>query len=349
MVTQSAIFVDAGFLLAVGGTHVTGTSLRSAFKVNFEKLIQGILKRTAEHSGFDVLRVYWYDASKDALFTDEHKRIGLLPDVKVRLGRISFNGEQKGVDLKLGLDLVGVARNRAASVAFLMSGDDDLAEAVEEAQDLGMKVVLVGLDNPNHRLGVTSVAEHLALRVDSIITLPTALIEECFSRTVSEEPRPTPSPTPAVAVRPPAAQQPPATPAPGPRPSDLAARPGPPSRERLILPAPRPHRAEAHLVYSSGGTGPSVLPTEDSALDVAYDVGESVAASWYGTVTQGELNELLADRPILPADVDRGPAERLRPEDRRIQNRPAGRPPGTPGSILDEARSAHLTAVGRPA
>jgi hypothetical protein len=255
------------------------------------------LKRTAEHSGLDVLRVYWYDASKDALFTDQHKSIGLLPDVKVRLGRISFNGEQKGVDLKLGLDLVGVARNRAASVAFLVSGDDDLAEAVEEAQDLGMKVVLVGVENPDHRLGVRSVAEHLALRVDSIIPLPTALIEECFTKYVAEEPRP----TPALAVRPPA----PATqlPAPGPRPSDLAARPGP-SRERIPS-MPRPHRAEAHLVYTSGGSGPNVLPPDDSPLDVAHDVGESVAASWYGTVTQGELNDLLADRPILPADVDR--------------------------------------------
>jgi uncharacterized LabA/DUF88 family protein len=297
MPTQSVIFVDAGFLLAVGGTHVAGTSLRSAFRVNYEKLIQGILKRTAEHSGLDVLRVYWYDASKDALFTDQHKSIGLLPDVKVRLGRISFNGEQKGVDLKLGLDLVGVARNRAASVAFLVSGDDDLAEAVEEAQDLGMKVVLVGVENPDHRLGVRSVAEHLALRVDSIIALPTALIEECFTKYVAEEPRP----TPALAVRPPA----PATqlPAPGPRPSDLAARPGP-SRERIPS-MPRPHRAEAHLVYTSGGSGPNVLPPDDSPLDVAHDVGESVAASWYGTVTQGELNDLLADRPILPADVDR--------------------------------------------
>ncbi|MFC4394703.1 NYN domain-containing protein [Arthrobacter sedimenti] len=298
--TQSAIFVDAGFLIAVGGTHVAGTSLRSAFRVDYDKLVQGILKRTAEHSGLDVLRVYWYDASKDALFTDEHKRIGLLPDVKVRLGRISYNGEQKGVDLKLGLDLVGVARNRAASVAFLMSGDDDLAEAVEEAQDLGMKVVLVGLDNPNHRLGVTSVAEHLALRVDSIITLPTDLIEECFTKTVAEQPRP----TPAVAVLPPAPAPAPAAPS-GPRPSDMAARPAPP-RGRIILPAPpRQHRSEAHLVYSSGGTGPTILPPEDSPLDVAFEVGESVATNWYGTITQGELIELLADRPILPVEIDR--------------------------------------------
>lgn len=176
MVSQRAIFVDAGFLLAIGGTQVVGTSLRSAFRVDYQKLIEGILNCTEAHSGIDVLRTYWYDASKDALFTDQHKQIGLLPGVKVRLGRISFNGEQKGVDLKLGLDLVGVARNRAASVAYLVSGDDDLAEAVEEAQDLGMKVVLVGVADSGHRLGVMSVAEHLALRVDSIITLPAELI-----------------------------------------------------------------------------------------------------------------------------------------------------------------------------
>ncbi|WP_309233454.1 NYN domain protein [Pseudarthrobacter sp. AB1] len=200
------------------------------------------------------------------------------------------------MDLKLGLDLVGVARNRAASVAFLMSGDDDLAEAVEEAQDLGMKVVLVGLDNPNHRLGVTSVAEHLALRVDSIITLPTALIEECFSKVIADAPRPVPPVTAAP-------QTIPRLPAPGPRPSDLAARPGP--ARPHAQPLPRMHRSEAHVVYSSGGSGPSTVTPEDSPLDVAYDVGESVATSWYGTVTQRELNELLADRPVLPVEVDR--------------------------------------------
>ena len=293
MMHQSAIFVDAGFLLAVGGTQVAGTSLRSAFSVNYEKLIRGILGRAKDHCGLESLRVYWYDASKDALFTDQHKKIGLLPDVKVRLGRISFNGEQKGVDLKLGLDLVGVARNRAASVAFLVSGDDDLAEAVEAAQDLGMKVVLVGLDDPSHRLGVASVAEHLALRVDSIITLPAELIESCFAKSVSAAPRPTPvAPTPGPF---------PPRPTPGSGP-----RPAPPSIRPPMQPAaPKLHRAEAHLVYSSGGGASASDVYEGSALDVAQEVGESVAVSWYGSTTQGELNELLADRPVLPVEIDR--------------------------------------------
>ncbi|WP_416417185.1 NYN domain-containing protein [Paenarthrobacter aromaticivorans] len=301
MVSQRAIFVDAGFLLAVGGTQVVGTSLRSAFRVDFEKLIEGILKCTEEHSGIDVLRTYWYDASKDALFTDQHKQIGLLPGVKVRLGRISFNGEQKGVDLKLGLDLVGVARNRAASVAYLVSGDDDLAEAVEEAQDLGMKVVLVGVADSGHRLGVMSVAEHLALRVDSIITLPAELIDACFTRIVQESPRPTAAAHDVAPV--PADHASRLVPRPLPKPGAPMAKPVLPSRP-TPHPSPRLAPTEAQLVYSSGGVGGRVAP-EDTLLDVAHEVGESVAANWYGSCTQGELVDLLADRPILPTEIDR--------------------------------------------
>ncbi len=40
-------------------------------------------------------------------------------------------------------------------------------------------------------------------------------------------------------------------------------------------------------------------------MDVAMEVGESVAVSWFGTITQKELNDLLDDRPILPAEIDR--------------------------------------------
>lgn len=52
------------------------------------------------------------------------------------------------------------------------------------------------------------------------------------------------------------------------------------------------------------GNGLTILPPEDSLLDITQEVGESVATSWYGTIAQGELNELLADRPILPVEVD---------------------------------------------
>ena len=56
------------------------------------------------------------------------QRIGELPKVKLRLGRFGVDGQQKGVDLRIGLDLVAHARNGAADVFFLVSGDDDLVD-----------------------------------------------------------------------------------------------------------------------------------------------------------------------------------------------------------------------------
>ena len=77
---------------------------------------------------------------------------------------------------------MGVARNRSASIAYLVSGDDDLAEAVEEAQDLGMKVVLLGVAKSDSRLGVASVAEHLALTADYIETISDQLLDSAFTK-----------------------------------------------------------------------------------------------------------------------------------------------------------------------
>ncbi len=289
---------------------MSGTSLRSASQVRFEKLIEGIASCARAHAKSDLLRTYWYDASKDAQYTHQHKQIGLLPDVKVRLGRTSYTGEQKGVDLKLGLDLVGVARNSAATVAYLLSGDDDLAEAVEAAQDLGMKVVLIGIGDPNKRLGVTSVAEHLALQVDSIITIPDSLIESCFLKVVGEEPRPveavTTGATPLIMNMPRPGAVPSGTRSPGDQlPARPAPKPVPPSRPLTYEPPSFVHEEPPRVVYSSGTGQETQVHLEENLMDVAESVGHSVAVSWYGSVTQSDVNEILGERPLLPAEIDR--------------------------------------------
>ena len=313
--SQSAIFVDASFLLAIGGHRASGTTLRAAFTVNYEALIEGILNTAKEYSGLENLRIYWYDASKDAIFTDQHKRIGLLPGVKVRLGRISFNGEQKGVDLKLGLDLVGIARNRAASVAFLVSGDDDLAEAVEEAQDLGMKVVLIGVEKADHRLGVASVAEHLALRVDSIITLREELIKTSFVKAVSWDPEHATltaniaNASEAIKVTETEAETRPMVPKPSARKLPTPALFNQRAKPQSAVHAPAPAPADYQLVYSSTQQTSDFTGTagnsDPGAMDVAAEVGSSVAKNWHASTTQAELKDLLSDRPLLPAEVDR--------------------------------------------
>lgn len=354
MSRKSVIFVDAGFLLATGGLRVTGNSLRSAFSVQYKSLADGIQSFVSERDSRDLLRMYWYDAAKDGVFSDEHKRIGLLPGVKVRLGRMSYNGEQKGVDLKLGLDLVGVARNRSADVAYLLSGDDDLAEAVEAAQDLGMKVVLLGIENQGHRLGVTAVAEHLALQVDDIATLPQSLLDRCFAKSApvvaahaaassetgvevsvsghgaGSAPGTRPLPGPGMVPAPgtvaaeeegaaaagtgtEAAQSPAAAASAA---SSVAAGPTGPSGRPVPVPGPRrvpqdvrPVPAAGAVrrepVYSTATGAPAAQSPWFDLVESAEAVAVSLADNWHGSVSQRELSELLAERPLLPPTIDR--------------------------------------------
>ena len=72
----------------------------------------------------------------------------MLPRVKLRLGRTSPHGEQKGVDLRIGLDLAAHGRNHVVDTMYLVR-DDDLSEAVEEAQNHGSQVVILAVpDRP---------------------------------------------------------------------------------------------------------------------------------------------------------------------------------------------------------
>lgn len=274
--------------------------MRSAFTTHYESLVRGIVQAVKKDSGLSNLRVYWYDASKDGLFTEQHKRIGLISGVKVRLGRISYSGEQKGVDLRLALDLVGVARTGAASVAYLVSGDDDLAEAVEEAQDLGMKVVLLGVAKPESRLGVASVAEHLALTADAIETIPDQLLDAAFTRVIewdqnhSEKTariaKATTDPVGGINATSPSV----------PTPAVMAQRVA-----HLNSTEPIPH---VEIVYSigSGGQGyRGIAAYEQKELAAAEEIGGKVAESWLAVTTQAEVLELLADKPQLPLEIDR--------------------------------------------
>jgi hypothetical protein len=145
--SHSALYVDVGYLLASAATRVTGTSLRSGVNVDYGRLIDALIAQVEDHSGLPVLRVNWYDSGGrpggQADATQE--RIGMLPRVKLRLGRLSYAGEQKGVDVRLGLDLATHGRNRVVDIVYLVSGDDDLTEAVEEAQGHGAQVVVLAV------------------------------------------------------------------------------------------------------------------------------------------------------------------------------------------------------------
>ncbi len=143
---RSAIFVDAGYLLAAGGSLVCGTSSRAGFKCDYAGLAAKLEDWAGQHNRgrFNCLRTYWYDGAPHGVARGDHELIGGLPYVKVRLGRL-LHGEQKGVDALIYRDLMTLARERAINCAYLLSGDEDLREGVVAAQDMGVQVVLIGI------------------------------------------------------------------------------------------------------------------------------------------------------------------------------------------------------------
>jgi hypothetical protein len=91
-----------------------------------------------------LLRIYWYDGTSTGP-TAQHLELAHLSDVKVRLGFVNSFGEQKGVDSLIITDMIALARNRSIADAVLLSGDEDLRVGVQQAQEFGIRVHLVGI------------------------------------------------------------------------------------------------------------------------------------------------------------------------------------------------------------
>ncbi|HYP86992.1 MAG TPA: NYN domain-containing protein [Polyangiaceae bacterium] len=142
---RSAVFVDAGYLFASGAKLVTGSlPPRSQLHLDHERVLELLVEKVREQSPLPLLRVYWYDGASHGP-NPAHIALAFRESLKLRLGLVDEHGGQQGVDQLLAGDLVTLARNHAIADALLVSGDDDLRPAVEDAQALGVRVHLLGI------------------------------------------------------------------------------------------------------------------------------------------------------------------------------------------------------------
>jgi uncharacterized LabA/DUF88 family protein len=150
------------------------------------------------------LRAYWYDAAFDpsdrryvtqrAVFDG----LALVPGLYMRLGHVQERRpgwqhgvrqalracgveltdfekhfefrtelEQKGVDALITLDLVQLSRDRVVDVVLLVSGDQDLAEAVRVAQSAGCRIVVAHPPRAGVAVALRRLADGL-LKLDRI-------------------------------------------------------------------------------------------------------------------------------------------------------------------------------------
>ncbi|RVX46351.1 uncharacterized LabA/DUF88 family protein [Nonomuraea polychroma] len=141
-VDRCALFVDAGYLLADGAMAVHGTRHREAVAWDYPGLLQLMTSLSRERTGLPLLRCYWYEATVEGRRTPEHDALADIPGLKLRLSRIR-PGRREGVDAQVHRDLMTLARNNAICDAVVVSGDEDLAQVVCDAQDLGIRVSVI--------------------------------------------------------------------------------------------------------------------------------------------------------------------------------------------------------------
>ncbi|KUO51355.1 MAG: hypothetical protein APF82_10955 [Sphingomonadales bacterium BRH_c42] len=166
---QTAVFVDAGYLFAAGSSLLYGAKQpRTACQLDIDQAVETICEfaRSVE-SDARLLRIYWYDGIKPYSGpSTEQMALGQKHNVKLRLGMLNSQGQQKGVDSLIITDLIDLARNKALSDALILAGDEDLRVGVQVAQSFGVRVHLLGV-SPTRG----NVSPHLMQEIDSLSEL----------------------------------------------------------------------------------------------------------------------------------------------------------------------------------
>lgn len=167
-----ALFLDAAYLYAAGGQLCHNTKQRARLVLDFQRAVDDLRAICKRACGLPPLRVYWYDAATDAQPTASHLAVASVQGVQLRLGRLTPQG-QKGVDSRIVRDLIVLSHHHAISEAVLLSGDDDLREGVSEAQEVGVRVSLIGVAPA---VGFQNQAPTLVRQADATIVLTQAQV-----------------------------------------------------------------------------------------------------------------------------------------------------------------------------
>ena len=199
------VLVDAGYLLSQTVKVLSAKQSRSRAELQLTDaagLINMLVgKATAELQNNKLLRVYWYDGLKGGL-SAEHKAIIDVNDVQLRSGTINGQGQQKGVDSKIVIDLIELASNHAISDAVVVTGDGDLAIGIELSQRRGIRVAVLGVEDLNVGIThsqspeVTNVADRV-IRIGKADLSPYAVYKP-KSPPAQKAPTPATTPTPTT-------------------------------------------------------------------------------------------------------------------------------------------------------
>jgi uncharacterized LabA/DUF88 family protein len=182
-VERCALFVDAGYVLADGAMAVHGTRRRESVSWDYGGLLQYLASIARERSEFPLLRCYWYEATLEGRRTSDHDAVADLPGVKLRVAKMR-PGRREGVESEIHRDLATLARNKAISDALVISAEEDLAQVIEEVQDLGIRVLMAHITVD----GNWSVSRALRQECDDIVEVTSSHLRPYVELIAGAEP-----------------------------------------------------------------------------------------------------------------------------------------------------------------
>lgn len=156
-------------------------------------------RKMAELVEGELLRIYYYNAKVDPEYDPDNyekqqrfiTHLAHTPHLTLRLGKLVYyqvRGEdanrkhyavEKGLDVKLAIDLVRLAVNRACEVAVIVSGDKDLAEVVEYGKEMGLEVISAFFPR--------GLSEALATKADRVLYFNEEMLDDIFISSQNSE------------------------------------------------------------------------------------------------------------------------------------------------------------------
>ncbi len=168
---NSVVFIDAGYILEL--------SKLMNRRIDFLKLSNELT------TGTDRIKTIFYDSLPiqgttlgNSLYSARqrfHSKLRSLKDFEVKLGRLQQINEkfvQKGVDMRLGIDLVQMSMKKQIDKAIIITADSDFEYAVEKAQESGVKVFLAYFP-------ISKINSKFLKSVNDRIPLTDDLLEKC--------------------------------------------------------------------------------------------------------------------------------------------------------------------------
>ena len=132
-------------MIFVDGANVNKGSEQFNFFIDYEKLKDILMSKIT--GNIKLIRPYYYSATtgekKYQLFHNRLEFIGY----ETRILNMKKGWGQKGVDIKLAVEMLSFGFNDKYDIAILVSGDKDFLPMVEMVKDLGKTVIVASFDH----------------------------------------------------------------------------------------------------------------------------------------------------------------------------------------------------------